>query len=156
MNDYFTVDDRLYPAMPRLGVGVVVFDREKVLLIKRNQEPALGLWTVPGGLVELGETLETAANREVAEECGIIVKLMDYIDYFEFIELNDADRIKYHYVVIEFFALYAGGQLQVASDAGQARWFLRDEVSSITTTEKTIALLKKAFARYDSLKSRQN
>ncbi|HPG38466.1 MAG TPA: NUDIX hydrolase [bacterium] len=156
MSDHFTAGDRQYPVTPRLGVGVVVFDREKFLLVKRNQEPALGLWTVPGGLVELGETLETAAKREVAEECGLDVKLIDYIDYFEFIEVNDASRIKYHYVVIEFLALYTGGQLQAASDAGQANWFLRDEVSSISTTEKTIALLDKAIARYDSLKSRQN
>lgn len=150
MNDAFPAGDRLYPISPRLGVGVVVFNGDRFLLIKRDQEPAKGIWTVPGGLVELGETLAAAANREVTEECGINIKLLDCIDYFEFIEKEASSQIKYHYVVVEFFALYAGGQLQAASDAGQARWFLRNELNTVNTTEKTIALVDKAFARYKS------
>jgi len=151
MTDHVLNNDRKYPLVPRVGVGIVVINKDKFLLIKRGQEPSKGFWTIPGGLVELGESLENAAQREIYEECNINVKLFQQIDCFELIEKGDLDKIKYHYIVLEFLAVYKNGILKAKSDAEQARWFFRNDLNSLNTSDKTISLIDKAFARYQIL-----
>jgi ADP-ribose pyrophosphatase YjhB (NUDIX family) len=131
--------------VPRLGIGVFVFDKDKILLVKRAQEPALGIWTVPGGLVELGEDLEHAAHREIMEECGIAIRLLGNIDVYEYIRTDNRSRVKYHYVIVEFLAEYLSGELVAGSDVEQARWLRQREVMDIETTEATRSLLEKAI-----------
>jgi ADP-ribose pyrophosphatase YjhB (NUDIX family) len=136
---------RLYPPFPRIGVGVLVFRDDHILLIERGNEPGLGKWTVPGGLVELGESLEDSVHREISEECGIRICGLQQVDIFQFIELDDDDVVKYHYVVIDYLADYLAGRLRARSDVERAGWFKADEVANLGTTEATRQLLEKAL-----------
>ncbi len=154
MTDLAPVNYRQYPPNPKVGVGVVIIKDDKFVLVKRGQQPNKGIWTVPGGLVELGELLEITAKREVFEECGLLVELLQFVDYYEFIEKDGSGKIKYHYIVIEFLAVYQSGVLQANSDAEQARWFSRNELEEINTSDKTISLINKAFSLYQTLNKR--
>lgn len=108
-------DGRTYPLCPRLGVGVVVFAGQRVLLIRRARPPRLGQWSIPGGLVELGETLAEAARREVLEETGVELQELRPIETVETIERDPEGRVRHHYVLIDFWA-EARGTATVASD----------------------------------------
>ncbi len=138
-------DIRIYPQHPRLGVGVVIFKDELVLLIKRGKEPNKGIWTVPGGLVQIGESVEQAAHREILEECNITINLAGLIDYFEFVEKDDEQKIKYHYVVLDFAAEYVSGNLLALTDAEDAKWVNPDQLENWEITEKTLMLINKAL-----------
>jgi ADP-ribose pyrophosphatase YjhB (NUDIX family) len=140
---------RKYPQFPRLGVGVLVFKNDQFLLIKRNQEPGKGLWTVPGGLVELGESLEQAAHREVYEECRIRIKLGKNLDIFEYFRREVDNRIKYHYIVIDYIATYVSGNLLPGGDISAARWMKKADLCDIPTTQDTIDLIDKAFSAFN-------
>ncbi|MBN2000458.1 NUDIX hydrolase [candidate division KSB1 bacterium] len=133
---------REYPNFPLVGVGVVVKRGNKILLIKRGRPPLKGIWTVPGGLLKIGESLEQCVQRELDEECGIKVSDLKLIDVFEYIEKDNKD-IKYHYIIVEYFAKYKYGALKAQSDAEQARWINLEELDVIVTTEETKALIKK-------------
>lgn len=135
---------RSYYKYPRVGVGVLVRKDEKYLLIKRGQEPSRGLWTVPGGMVKLGESLETAALREIREECNIAISNIRYLDIFEFIKNDLRDQIQYHYIVVDYIAEYKEGTLVAGSDVDEAGWFTFDQVLELETTETTINLIRKA------------
>ena len=113
---------REYPVYPRIGVGTIVFNANQILLIKRGQEPKKGMWTLPGGLVETGETLENAARREVLEECGVKIQFIDKLDIFEFIDKDETERVRYHYILVDFFADYVQGTLNPGSDVDEAAW----------------------------------
>ncbi len=138
-------DIRIYPQHPRLGVGVVIFKNELVLLIKRGKEPNKGIWTVPGGLVQIGESVEQAAHREVLEECNINIDLAGLIDYFEFVEKDIEQKIKYHYVVLDFAAEYVSGTLLALTDAEDAKWVNPNQLENWEITEKTLLLINKAL-----------
>jgi mutator protein MutT len=115
---------RLYPDAPVAAVGAVVVDEAgRVLLIRRGKEPQMGAWSLPGGAVELGETLEQAICREVLEETGLVVRVAELVEALERI-LRDADgRVEYHYVLVDFLCRAdGGGSLLCASDAAEARW----------------------------------
>lgn len=148
MTDHLPNNHRKYPLVPRVGVGVVILKNDKFVLVKRGQEPNKGIWTVPGGLVELGELVEQTAQREIYEECGISIKSPQLIDYYEFIDDCGSGKIKYHYIVLEFLALYKSGALRANTDAEQARWFTRDDLKEISTSEKTSSLINNAFSKY--------
>ena len=139
------IDDRTNPAYPRIGVGIVVLDGENVLLVKRGHEPAMGEWSVPGGLIKAGETIKQAAKRELMEECGIDARFHNTIDIFEFIEQNQDASAKYHFVVIEIFASYIGGKVRAASDAQDARWVARLELQDFACSDSLKNLVRKAF-----------
>ena len=95
---------KIYPDAPRVAVGAVVIHRDKVLLVLRNQAPAKGLWAIPGGSVELGETLKTAAEREVLEETGLRVRAGEVVYTFDAIQCDPEGRVQYHYVIIDLLA----------------------------------------------------
>lgn len=139
--------DRIYSNFPRIGVGVLVIKDDQFLLIKRGQEPNKGIWTIPGGMVELGEKLETAAHREVFEECGIKIKNCCFLDIFEFIEHDEMLKIKYHYIVFEFIANYSFGTISAGSDVIDIGWFHLNDLNNLFTTPATIDLVKKGFSK---------
>jgi len=137
---------RSYPSAPLVGVGVITFNSEsKVLLVKRGNEPSKGLWSLPGGMVELGERVREAGIREVKEECNIDIEPEDVISVVDLI-LEDPDgKIKYHYILIEYLAKYMGGELMPQSDVTDAAWFCRAELAELDIPEVTREVLEKAF-----------
>jgi len=137
-------DRREYPTLPICGVGVVVRKGNAVLLIQRGNPPRRGDWGLPGGVVELGETLRDAARREVREECGIEIGLGDLLDTFELLQRDDAGRLLYHYVIIDFAADYVSGELRAASDVMDARWVAVNEVDTFGLPAKTREVIGKA------------
>jgi 8-oxo-dGTP diphosphatase len=115
---------REYPLAPIVGVGAVVIEQDRVLLVRRNRQPMLGQWSVPGGAVELGETLEDAIRREVAEETGLSVAPIAIIKTFDRIERDAAGRVQYHYILVDFLCRLAdlSQSPQAASDVSDACW----------------------------------
>jgi mutator protein MutT len=111
-----------------VGVGAVVWRDGAVLLERRGQPPAQGSWSLPGGLVDVGETLEQAVAREVREECSVEVTVSELLGVFEPIVRDDDGRIRYHYVVVDYLAFYSGGEVTIGDDAAELRWVRIDEL----------------------------
>ncbi len=139
-------DSRAYPARPICGVGVIAFKDESVLLVQRGNEPRRGEWSIPGGAVELGEPLREAAVREFAEECSGEIELQDLVDAVDIMTRDDAGRIKYHYVVVDFWAKWRGGTLRPASDVLAARWVKPIDLDVYGLPSWTRAAIDKAIA----------
>lgn len=121
-------DDRRYPARPLLGVGAVIFHESSVLLIERGKPPLQGFWTLPGGLVEPGERLESAVVREVLEETGLRVRPLEIAAVFQRIMPDLEGRTEYHYVIVDYLCASEGGALLAASDVAAAEWVPLDEM----------------------------
>jgi len=120
---------REFPLAPLVGVGAVIVDEGRVLLVRRGNEPMKGHWTLPGGLVELGEGLLNAVVREVREETGLNVEVVELIELLDRIHREET-RVRYHYVIADYLCRVTGGVLQAASDADAARWVERAEWNS--------------------------
>lgn len=120
---------REFPIAPLVGVGAVVVQEGRVLLVQRGTEPMKGHWTLPGGLVELGESLTDAVIREVGEETGLLVKPVELVELLDRIYRED-DKVRYHYVIADYLCEVAGGALNAASDAAAVRWVERAEWNS--------------------------
>lgn len=133
---------RDYPEVPHVGVGAVVIKDGKVLLIRRGIPPSEGLWAIPGGHVELGETLQETAEREILEETGVIVTAGNPIYAFDLIERDDAGRIRFHYIVVDVAADYVSGEPRGADDALEARWLSWEDMKKLPVSQNTIKLLK--------------
>ncbi|WP_263359359.1 NUDIX hydrolase [Acidicapsa ligni] len=122
---------REYPATPLVGVGGVVFDFEgRVLLIRRGTEPRKGLWSIPGGLVELGESLTDALKREIAEESGLIVEpvaIIEVVDRIYTDESAQGGRVRFHYVIVDYLCRIVGGEAKAGDDAAEISWADRAE-----------------------------
>lgn len=127
---------------PKVAVGAVVFKDNKVLLVKRKNPPAKDTWAIPGGSVKLGETLQEAAEREIFEETGIIIKACEPIFIFDFIQKKENGEIQFHYVVIDLTADYISGEPVAGDDAADARWVSSDDMKYLNINEKTLNLLK--------------
>jgi 8-oxo-dGTP diphosphatase len=136
--------ERLYPAHALVGVGAVILQEGKILLVKRARDPGKGMWSVPGGMVELGETLAEAVRREVLEECGIEVVPGGVFDTAETILHDDEDRVKYHFVIIDFNAAYRGGEVRGGSDAEECRWVALGDLAEYDLPES----LRETFLRH--------
>jgi ADP-ribose pyrophosphatase YjhB (NUDIX family) len=124
----------LYPKQPIVGVGAVIVDKGKIALIKRGNEPSKGKWTVPGGLVELGESLEEAVIRETQEETCLEVINPRLIDAVSYVELDAQGIVKYHYIILDYLVEVKGGTIKAASDAEELQWVPFDEVESYDLT----------------------
>ena len=123
--------DREYPERPIVSVGACVFKDNKVLLIQRGTPPSLGKWSVPGGMIELGETVQETAVREIKEECGIEIKPDKVLNVANSIYPDEDGRIKYHYAVIYLIADYVRGEPRAGSDAVDVRWAESEELDGL-------------------------
>ena len=132
---------REYPENPQVAVGAIVIKDGRVLLVKRGQPPSEGLWAVPGGRVELGETLKEAVEREIIEETGLTICAGDPIYTFDVIERDDSGRIRFHYVIVDLMADYLSGKLNPSDDASEARWVTPEELEGLPMNETTRKVL---------------
>jgi len=130
-----------------LGVGAVIFDAEgRVLLIERGQPPLAGTWTLPGGVVEAGESVEHATAREILEETGLIIDVGPLVDVVDHIEHDEQGRVLYHFVILDYLCAMRGGVLQATSDAAAVRMFEPDTLAEVRTTPRTRAVVERARA----------
>jgi 8-oxo-dGTP diphosphatase len=125
---------RLYPDQPVVGIGAVIIKEGEIALIKRGNVPSKGKWTIPGGLVELGENLEAAVIRETKEEVCLDVENPQLIDVVDNIDLDEQGKVKYHYIIIDYLVHVKSGNIQAASDAEELRWVPFVEVESYNLT----------------------
>ena len=124
---------RLYPDQPVVGVGAIILREGKILLEKRGNEPARGQWTIPGGVVEVGESLEDAVTRETKEETGLIVQSTNLIDVVDQVHFDKEGKIEYHYVIVDY-TVEATGEAKAASDADELKWVPLNEVKGYDLT----------------------
>ena len=137
---------REYPDYPRVGVGAIVLHEGRVLLVKRGHAPGLGLWSVPGGLVDIGETTVDAARREVQEECSLKVRIAGLVGVLDRVTRDAGGRVRYHWVLVDYLAVARGGTLCAGDDAADARWVRIDEVAQYDTTDGLMDMIKRAIA----------
>jgi ADP-ribose pyrophosphatase len=142
-NDLSTL--RKYPDAPRPAVGAVVFKGDAVLLVQRKNEPSRGMWSIPGGCVRLGEALQTAAEREVLEETGVVIRAHTPVLAFDVIQKDDCGAVKYHYVIVDLAADYVSGDPRAGDDAADARWITADQLDGLTVNPSTRRLLAETF-----------
>src|SRR5580692_6135218 len=147
---------REYPEQPLVGVGGVVIDNGRALLIRRAGPPLEGQWSIPGGMLELGETLTQGVARELAEETGLEVNVVELIEVFERIfpappnadgTPGDASRPQYHFVILDYLCELRGGTLCAASDALEFAWASEEELVKFDLTVAAARVLRKACAR---------
>ena len=136
---------RTYPDHPVVSVGAVILDEDAVLLIKRAHEPLMGQWSLPGGVVEVGETLAAALRREVHEETGLEVHVGSLVDVLDRVLRGPDSRVEYHFVILDYLCSVAGGHLAHSSDAADARWVQIGELPHYRVTEKVASVVHKAF-----------
>ena len=136
---------REYPDYPRLGVGAVILDGDRVLLIQRGGSTLPGKWSIPGGLVELGETTREAVVREVAEECGMHIELIDVCGVLDRVVRDGEGRVRYHWALVDFLAIARGGTLCAGDDAADARWVRIDEVGQYDTTDGLMDMIQRGI-----------
>jgi ADP-ribose pyrophosphatase YjhB (NUDIX family) len=138
---------REYPDYPRVGVGAIVLHEGRVLLVKRGRAPALGIWSVPGGLVDLGETTVDAARREVEEECGLQVRIAGLVGVLDRVTRDAEDRVRYHWVLVDYLAFpESNDTITAGSDAAEARWVTLDEVERLPITDGLVDMIQRAAA----------
>ena len=134
-----------YPDYPRVAVGAVVFKEDRVLLVRRGQAPAEDSWAIPGGSIEIGETLQQAAEREIREETGIRIRAAKPIYTFDVIERDESEGIRFHYIIVDLSADYVSGELSAGDDAVEARWVSAEEIKTLAVNKTTLALLQSKF-----------
>ena len=128
-----------------MGVGAVIVDDGKVVLIKRKYEPLKGQWSLPGGMVEIGETLEAALAREMLEETGLRVDVGPVIEVFDRIMRDEEHRVRYHYVLVDYLCWPADGLLQAGSDVDMAIWADPATLSEYALTEKATSVIERGL-----------
>jgi len=126
---------RLYPQRPFVGVGVVVLKEDEMILVKRGNEPGKGKWSIPGGLVELGESLEQTVKREAEEETGMIVENLRLLDAVDNVVLDEEGRVKYHFVIVDYLVRPKAGTARAGSDAEELKWVKLDDVEKHQLTD---------------------
>ena len=137
--------DGSYPDQPRVAVGAIVFKNNKVLLVRRGKPPAEDLWAIPGGRVEIGETLREAAEREIMEETGVTIRALEPVYTFDVIDRDADGRARFHYVIVDLTADYISGKPRAGDDASAARWVSSEELASMKVSSATRQLLKAQF-----------
>ena len=137
--------DREYPDRPLVGVGVVAIKDGKILLVKRAFDPGAGKWSIPGGLVEAGEKLSEAGVRETEEETGIHVQILELINAFDMIDLDDEGRARYHYVLVDFLARPTGGEERLSEEVTDLKWIAYESAKEMDLTTSARRALSELF-----------
>jgi len=143
-----------YPPAPVVGVGGVVIDEDRVLLIRRAHPPREGEWSLPGGKVELGEALEDAVRRELHEETGLDVVVGALVELFDRVHRDDAGRVRYHFVIADYLCQPAGGVLRPGDDAAEVAWVPRDGLAAYGVNAHAVAVIEAAFGLHAAGKDR--
>jgi 8-oxo-dGTP diphosphatase len=147
---------REFPKQPFVGVGAIIIDPEigpdraqnsRVVLVKRGHPPIQGQWSIPGGVLEVGELVREAAVREAREETGLIVEAGELLGVYDRVLRHADGRVQYHYVLIDFLCRAVGGELRAASDAEEVGWFTREELPALKLAEDTSDVIKKGFGK---------
>lgn len=138
---------REYPEAPLVGVGAIIIDSDRVALVKRGHAPLQGKWSIPGGVLEVGETLRKAAIREALEETGLTVEPGELLGVFERFLPDAQGRTQYHYVLIDFLCRRLSGELAAGDDADEVRWFRREEVAELELSRETKEVILKGFEK---------
>ena len=128
-----------------MAVGAVVFKDDRILLVRRGQAPSEDLWAIPGGSVEVGETLQQAAEREIFEETGIKIRAGKPVYTFDVIDRDKRGKIRFHYVIVDLLADYVSGEPAAGDDAAEARWVSAHELIGLEASAPTLHLLKSRF-----------
>jgi 8-oxo-dGTP diphosphatase len=136
---------REYPEHPLVGVGAVAIKNGKILLVKRAFEPGAGKWSVPGGLVEVGEKLSEACAREMEEETGLKVDVLELINVFDMIDNDESGGIRYHYVLVEFLVKPVGGEERLCKETLEMKWVSREEAKKMDMTRTARRALDELF-----------
>ena len=141
---------REFPQQPFIGVGAIIIDPDRatqprVVLVKRAHPPIQGQWSIPGGVLEVGEFVREAAIREAREETGLIVEPGQLLGVYDRVLRDAENRVQYHYVLIDFLCRAVGGELLAGSDAAEARWFTREELPALNLAEDTQDVISKGF-----------
>ena len=139
-------ENREYPDRPIVGVGGVTIREGLVLLMRRAYQPLQGEWSIPGGGLDVGETIAEGVRREVEEETGIQVRVLDHIETFERIVRDDFGHVQYHYVILDYLCEVAGGELCAGGDATDVAWVAEDELPKYSLRETATRVILKAFA----------
>jgi 8-oxo-dGTP diphosphatase len=138
---------REYPDSPLVGVGAVIIDDGRVLLVKRGHPPLAGEWSIPGGVLELGETLREAAIREAREETCLTVKTAELLGVYDRVLRDDAGCTIYHFVLVDFLCCRVTGEAEAADDADEVRWFSLAEAAELDLADDTAEVIRKAFEK---------
>ena len=138
---------REYPDAPLVGVGAIIIEDGRVLLVKRGHPPLLGDWSIPGGVLEVGETVREGAIREAREETGLVVVPEEFLGVYDRV-LRDSDgRVRYHYVLVDFLCRRTDGDLLAAGDADEVRWFAPDELTKLPLAPDTAEVIHLGFRK---------
>jgi mutator protein MutT len=137
---------REYPAHPLVGVGAVVLHQGRVLLVRRGGQPSSGKWSLPGGLVELGETTAEAIRREIREECGIDITVVDVAGVLDRVIRDAHGRVRYHYVLVDYLAVPESEAIVAGTDAAECRWVEIERVGELDVTEGLTDMIRRAQA----------
>jgi len=138
-------DSRQYPERPIVGVGAVIVDAGRIILIRRKYEPLKGHWSLPGGMVEVGETLEAALAREMLEETGLVVEVGPLVEVFDRITRDEEGRIRYHFVLIDYLCRPTGGTLRAGSDVDAAVWADPAKLAEYALTDKATSVIQRGL-----------
>ena len=138
---------REFPEVPLVGIGAIIIENARVVLVKRAHPPLQAEWSIPGGVLEVGELVREAAIREAREETGLTVEPGELLGVYDRVLRNADKRVQYHYVLIDFLCRRIAGDLAAASDAAEVKWFSREELPALKLAEDTLDVICKGFAR---------
>jgi len=140
-------DDRRYPKRPLVGVGALIFERGRILMAQRGKEPLKGWWSLPGGALETGESLDHAVRREVLEETGLVVEPVRVFEIFERIMRDASGAVEYHYVLIDYVCRVTSGERRAGDDVCRVEWMRPSELKGLQITEGTLGVIERAFRK---------